>query len=156
MESILSKWGEIKSLRVKQGYTSQPFKLSVREYMSTDDQPEMELQLNPTPTTKERSKGPIQIVRVVISINGFKAAQSDWAEMQWPNYDINLQEMFSVILYTKPSQVKVEIFRKGLVHSKISEFFLEVPGENVDTLTSSELIQGDQRFSYGRAKPAEE
>ncbi len=156
MESVVSKWAELKSQRDKQGFTGQPFKLSVREYMSTENQTEMELQLNPATITKEKQKGPKQVVKVVISINGFKAAESDWAEMEWPNYEINLQEMFSVILYTKPSQVKVELFRKGLVQSKISEFFLEVPGENVDTLTSSELIQGDQCFSYGRAKAPEE
>lgn len=70
--------------------------------------------------------------------------ESRWVTLDWPNFDINLGEKFSVILYSKPSLIKVEMYKKGtLLNTKICESFLKVPGRDTETLTSSELIQGD-------------
>jgi len=78
---------------------------------------------------------------LVLSINNFKVAESRWATLDWPNFDIVLGEKFSVILYSKPSLIKVELFRKGkLFNTKICESYLKVPGRDTETLTSSELI----------------
>ena len=54
METIYAKWQEIKSLREKQNFISQPFKLNIRQYMSVYNSAEIEFQLNPMAPTKEK------------------------------------------------------------------------------------------------------
>jgi hypothetical protein len=71
--------------------------------------------------------------------------------MSWPNFEVDFLEKFSIILYTKPSIIKVEIYTKSTFFTnKISEFYLDIPGENVDSLTSTEVIQGDKYFKSGK------
>ena len=75
---------------------------------------------------------------VVVYINDKKMATTQVKKISWPNFEVEFREKFQIFLYTKPYSVKLEICTGGgLVTRVLDTIEVDIPGENVNTLTSA-------------------
>ena len=76
-------------------------------------------------------------------INDMKVSETSRKHFKWPNFEVDIGEMFQVHVFTMPSSIKIEIvFVDGLRTIEVDMIEIEVPGQHVRTLTCAcQLVQ---------------
>ena len=169
MTSIYDKWDEIKKIRDAQGYISTPGSLKVRSYQTKSIPPtdEMEFILDNTDVDKDDDKKmkkneisrrrSIQTQRIFIRlmVNNKYVTRTRKAFFQWPTYEADFQEKFQLYLYAKPSSIQLQIVMGFIFNTTIDTVNVPIPGDNVNTLTSSSSIYQEIAF-FKKVKPKKE
>ena len=159
--SINDKWESLKRTRLNQNFASSPIKLQKRKYNSDSGSSEVELmcvqekislyqdfQNKPLPRSEIRRRNLLQKMRVFVRIviNGRYVARTRKSFIEWPSLDINFLEKFQIFLYSRPSSIKLQLvvgFRRFITLQTIE---VPIPGETVQTLTSSNAIYREITF----------
>lgn len=162
MNSIYSKWEEIKKIRDTQGYISTPGRLRVRTYRSKENTPEVEFLLDQIDISHEdvnlkrselsRRRG-LQKQRVFIRllVNKKYVARTKKAFIHWPSMEADFQEKYQLYLYAKPSSIQLQIVMGFFFPRTVDTIIVPIPGDNVNTLTSSSAIY--QEISFYKQAP---
>jgi hypothetical protein len=64
--------------------------------------------------------------------------RSEKVKLQWPSFKVPFQQKFSILLYTAPAALRVDVFKAGFVDTVIDSLYLSVPGLNARSIISSE------------------
>lgn len=75
-----------------------------------------------------------------IYINDNLMAKTDKVNISWPSFEVEFFEKFQIFLYTKPYNVRVDVCTAGIGSTVINSIDLDIPGENVHTLTSASSL----------------
>ena len=67
--------------------------------------------------------------------------------MQWPTFKVPIFQKFTVMVYTAPATLKVDIIKSGYINQVIDTIYLSVPGVNAKTLTSAEKRYAASSFA---------
>lgn len=158
MNTIYSKWDEIKKVRDTQGYISTPGRLRVRSYQIRPDIKEMEFILDQIDIDKDdvnnlkraelNRRRSIQKQRIFIRllVNGKYVTRTKKSFIQWPSMESDFQERYQLYLYEKPSSIQLQIVMGFIFPSTIDTINVPIPGDNVNTLTSSSSIYQEVAF----------
>lgn len=79
-------------------------------------------------------------------------ARSEKINMQWPSFKVPFNQKYSVVVYSGPSKIQVEIIKSGLIDSIVDTINLTIPGINSKTITSSEQRYAAAQFSSNGVK----
>ncbi|CAK70738.1 unnamed protein product (macronuclear) [Paramecium tetraurelia] len=164
MEQIYAKWDTIKEERKTVGATSSPYKLGVRFYNSTDNTKEVDFILQQIEIHKESNKDQIiskaeearrQTIRsfrvqLEIVINNQVVAQTRKVNLDWPSFEARIMEKLQVYVFTKPTSVKLRIWKVQLINKLIDEIEIELPGEKSFAITSTGFVLKEAYFAQGR------
>lgn len=88
--------------------------------------------------------------KVIIYVNGIKIKRKSTLKkdptftFSWPNYDVNINQLYSIDVYTMPSSLEASIQIGGKEAARIN---LEIPGERVGSLTSAYSLKREMEFS---------
>ncbi|MCB1160755.1 MAG: hypothetical protein KDK45_24855, partial [Leptospiraceae bacterium] len=157
MNTIYSKWEDIKKIRDTQGYISTPGRLRVHAYKSKDNTMENEfimdqidishddVNLKRGELSRRRS---IQKQRIFIRllVNKKYVARTKKAFIQWPSMEADFQEKYQLYLYAKPSSIQLQIVMGFFFQKTIDTINVPIPGDDVNTLTSSSAIYQEISF----------
>ena len=159
MNAIYSKWADIKKIRDNNGFISTPGKLRVRSYdIPPEGLKEMEflldqIDINKDDIPKDRRneitrRNNVQKQRIFIRllVNHKYVTRTKKAFINWPSFEADFQEKYQLYLYAKPSSIQLQIVT-GLIFPKtIDTIDVPIPGDNVNTLTSSSSIYQEMSF----------
>jgi hypothetical protein len=67
--------------------------------------------------------------------------------LQWPSFRVPLFQKLSIMVYTAPATLKVEVVKNGFIDQVVDVIYLAVPGVKAKTLTSSEKKYAATMFS---------
>ena len=79
--------------------------------------------------------------------NGNEIGRSEKIRLQWPTFRVSLNHKFTVMVYSSPATLRVDILRCGFIDSLIDTVHVSVPGENARSITSSEKRYGQTYFT---------
>jgi hypothetical protein len=72
-----------------------------------------------------------------IYANNYEVGRSEKVKLQWPSFKVPFQQKFSILLYTAPATLRVDVVKAGFVDTVIDSVFLSVPGLNARSIVSS-------------------
>ena len=72
-----------------------------------------------------------------IYANDFEVGRSQKFKLQWPTFKVPIYQKFTIMLYTAPATLKVEVIKSGFINQVVDTIYLPVPGVNAKSLTSS-------------------
>ena len=73
-------------------------------------------------------------------------AETEKVNISWPSFDVEFYEKFQIFLYTRPYNVRIDVCECGFTTKVISSVEVEVPGQHVYTLTSTQSLLKDVAF----------
>ena len=74
--------------------------------------------------------------------------KSDKMKLNWPSYKVTFNQKFSVIVYSAPSNIQVEIVKSSFINKTIDTISLSIPGINSKTVTSAEQRFANANFAF--------
>jgi len=158
MNAIYAKWDDVKKIRDNNGFISTPGRLRVRSYDLKDGRHEMEFILDQIDISKDdvpnfkrteiNRRRSIQKQRIFIRllVNNKYVTRTRKAFIQWPSFEADFQEQYQLYLYAKPSSIQLQIVMGMFFPSMIDTINAPIPGDNVNTLTSSSSIYQEIQF----------
>ena len=149
--NLYNKWLELKNLRKNQGYTNTKLKLNVIRFECNDQNPNIfdyafiltddEKEFDPTKVPKSEMNriNNIQnnIVFIKVYINGIFAFETKPSNIRWPNFEVEINQLFILTLYTRPAKMEIELY---INKELIRKFEAEPPGIFAKTVTSSSTL----------------
>jgi regulator of replication initiation timing len=143
---------EVKDIRRRSGMETVPWKVQVKEY-SFEGRPSYDIGVSAFEVSeKVVANSPADVAReeqrreeirseqyfLRVFANNYEVGRSEKVKLQWPSYKVNFQQKFSILVYTAPATLKVEIVKSGFINTVIDTIYLAVPGLNAKSITSSE------------------
>ncbi|KRX04663.1 hypothetical protein PPERSA_04478 [Pseudocohnilembus persalinus] len=172
MQDIVNQWKDIDNKRKdaqgqgKQNYMSTQYTLNIKKYYSDDQTNEVELGLGkikdmekfydttnlPQNEIKRREKINQDKYFVKLLINNKIVAETKTQNLKWPYFEVAFMEKFQILLYSKPSSIKLQVYKTKFIGSTLIDTVeLEIPGEKMKTQTSSNRLLKNMEFSQGMA-----
>jgi hypothetical protein len=87
-----------------------------------------------------------QRVYIRILINGEYVSRTRKCWIDWPSYEVNFMEKLEVYLFTKPSSIRLQIVSGVMIERTIDSFDVDIPGESVNSITSSPTLYKEAFF----------
>jgi hypothetical protein len=158
---LYNKWLELKMLRERQKYQSTSLKLNVIRFPSkTQENPNIfdyafvlshseptndELTLPKTEKDRRlKIKGLTFYLKIFV--NDIFVAESKKYAVQWPNFEIDINNLFLLNVYSRPTKIEIEIYAGRYSFKKITKFEIEPPGVYMSTVTSSSALFEELEF----------
>jgi len=149
-QKIYDLWQEIVNLRKKNpdGYANTMYDLKVHKGDLGDDVlfqlKKKGTQDHPDPVLKRKANVQKTPALCRLLIDGKVVAETRKVAIDWPSYEINILDQFSIHMFTLPGNVQLEIVING---KTIDVIELEIPGAHVKTLTSASRMVKEYGFS---------
>jgi hypothetical protein len=158
---LYSTWLRLKKLRDDQKFQSTNLKLSVLKFQNGENwmdsmfdyafilhysDPTADTKIIPRRELDRRSR--IIKVRsyVKIYINGVYVTKSDIYNLTWPNFELVIDTLFNVNIYTRPTKIELELYQGNITFDKIARFEIEAPGIFMNTVTSTSTLMEEVNF----------
>jgi hypothetical protein len=158
---MYDKWLELKRIRDQQKYQSNTLKLNVLKFNNkegdenifdyafvlTYSEPTIDPRLLPKLEVERRNR--IQKLKgyVKIYVNNIFVTKSKTFELGWPSFELDINTMFNLNVYTRPTKIELELYIGNITFAKISRFEIEAPGIFMNTITSTAPMYEEVDFS---------
>jgi hypothetical protein len=119
------------------------FSLGYQDISRDTDRSGRELNSNEKSRRREVQK---QRVYIRILINGEYVSRTRKCWIDWPSYEVNFMEKLEVYLFTKPSSIRLQIVSGVMIERTIDSFDVDIPGESVNSITSSPTLYKEAFF----------
>ena len=161
---LYNKWLELKNLRDMQKYKSTNLRLNVLKFPTTNkenpnifdygfvltySEPTQEEKILPKTEIERRNKVKKLKCFIKIYVNGIYVTESPKYTLIWPNFELDINNLFNLNVYTRPTKIEFEIYLGSSSYTKISRFEVEAPGIFMNTVTSTAPIFEEIGFGSG-------
>ena len=162
--NLYNKWLELKRIREKQGFQNTKLKLNVIRFNCNEQNnnifdyafilTDSEIDSDPIKVNKEEIKRREDVqknsVFIKVYINGIFAFETRPAKINWPNFEVEINQLFILTLYTRPAKMEIELY---INKELIKKFEAEPPGIFAKTVTSSATLY--EIVNFGEEQPKE-
>jgi hypothetical protein len=148
---LYNKWLELKRIRDIQKYQSNTLKLNVLKFNNkegeenifdyafvlTYSEPTLDPRLLPKHEVERRNM--VQKLKgyVKIYVNNIFVTKSKIFELGWPSFELDMNTLFHLNVYTRPTKLEIEFYIGKFTYTKVSKFEIEAPGLFMNTITST-------------------
>ena len=147
---LYNKWLELKNIRTKQVYQSTNIRLNVLRFPTLHlDNPHIFdyafIMTYTEPTIDNERIGSKEVLRrktvkdykifLKIYINDVFVVKSNTYLMKWPNFEVDINNLFEFTVFTRPTKIEIEIYMGKFLFDIISRFEIEAPGIFMNTIT---------------------
>lgn len=103
----------------------------------------------PIPAAERHRRQRVQQTRVFIRIyiNDVYVARTRKQYIDWPSFEVTFLEKFQIYLFTKPGSIKFQIVMGTFRETTVDTIEIDIPGDTVNTLTSSSVIYREKEFA---------
>ncbi len=162
---LYNKWLELKRLRENQGYQNTKLQLNVIRFNCNDLNPNIfdyafiisdsDIETDPMKVSKDELNRRNNIknnnVFLKVYINGIFAFQTKTSNITWPNFEVDINQLFILTMYTRPAKMEIELYiNKDLIR----RFEAEPPGIFAKTVTSSSTLY--EVITFGKGEEVQE
>jgi len=149
---LYNRWLELKNIRTKQVFQSTNVKLNILRFPTLyKDNPHIYdyafVMTYLEPTNDKERLGTKEVERrenvkkykifLKIYVNDIFVAKSKTYELKWPNFEVEINNLFELTVYSRPTKIEVEIYMGTFLFDVISRFEIEAPGIFMNSITSS-------------------